>query len=198
MPHFKAAGHPKYALQALRLQIQLVTLSPNLAHQVMWNRFVNVRGGLGRNIPCDLHNEHVNKLLKHIIVNMGSNFKEGALQRAARSVTALAAIEENFDVQSGVPHRTSSHSTKSDIKDVEKVMATVKKHKLLTKVGPREHRSFPCFALNPLVKWNWNRENTRHWMEEKKREYLKYKGRFKANVEAASLEGISIEDILDD
>ena len=38
MPHFRAAGHTKYALQALRLQIQLATLSPNLAHQVQWNR----------------------------------------------------------------------------------------------------------------------------------------------------------------
>lgn len=196
MPHFKAAGHTKYALQALRLQIQLKTLSPNLAHQVVWNRFVNVRGGLGRNISCDLHNEHMNKLLKHIIVNMGSNFKEGALQRAARSVTALAAIEENFDAQSGVPHCTSAHSTKPDIKDVEKVMATVKKHQLLTKVGLREHRSFPGFSLNPLAKWNL--QSTKTWMEEKKREYLKYKGRFRANVEAAQLEGISIEDILDD
>lgn len=60
MPHFKVAGHTKYALQALRIQMQVnVNLSPNLAHQVMWHRFVNVRGGLGRNIPCDLHNEHV-------------------------------------------------------------------------------------------------------------------------------------------
>ena len=66
MPHFIAAGHTKYALDALKLQMQVnATLSPNLAHQVMWNRFVNTRGGLGRNIPGDLHNEHVNKLLKH-------------------------------------------------------------------------------------------------------------------------------------
>ena len=84
MPLFKSAGHSKYALQALGLQMQInVTLSPNLAHQVMWNRFVNVRGGLGRNIPYDLYNEHVNKLLKHIIVNMGSNLTEISLQRTA-------------------------------------------------------------------------------------------------------------------
>ena len=39
MPHFKAAGHTKYALEALRLLMQVnITLSPNLAHQVMWHR----------------------------------------------------------------------------------------------------------------------------------------------------------------
>lgn len=35
------------------------SLSPNLAHQVMWHRFVNTKGGMGKNIPCDLYNEHV-------------------------------------------------------------------------------------------------------------------------------------------
>ena len=35
--------------------------------QILWDKFVNTRGGLGHNIPCDLYNEHVNKLLKHII-----------------------------------------------------------------------------------------------------------------------------------
>ena len=158
MPHFKSAGHTKYALQALRLHMQVTaTLSPNLAHQVMWNRFVNIKGGLGKNIPCDLHNEHVNKLLKHIIVNMGPNLTETALQRAARSVTALNAIAENFDTQSGVPHHSSAHSTKPDIEEgnghSEKAQAT----------DTSEHRAFPRFERNPLSKWDV--EKTKLWIE---------------------------------
>ena len=54
LPHFKVAGCTKYSLEALKLQIHSgIEYSPNLAHQVMWNRFVNVRGGAGNNIPCD-------------------------------------------------------------------------------------------------------------------------------------------------
>ena len=34
--------------------------------------------GIGCNIPCDLHNEHVNKLIKEIVGNMGSNLTEEA------------------------------------------------------------------------------------------------------------------------
>ena len=91
LPHFKVAGCTKYSLEALKLQIHSgIEYSPNLAHQVTWNRFVNVRGGAGNNIPCDLFNEHVNKLLKHIIRNMGSNLTESALQRAARLFTRYA------------------------------------------------------------------------------------------------------------
>ena len=78
--HFKVAGCTKYALAALNLQFEtMCTFSPNLAHQVTWHRFVNVKGGAGNNIPCDLFNEHINKLLKSIISNMDSNLTESAL-----------------------------------------------------------------------------------------------------------------------
>ena len=41
-----------------------ITCSPNLAHQITWNWFVNMRGGAGNNIPCDLFNEKLNSLHK--------------------------------------------------------------------------------------------------------------------------------------
>ncbi len=45
-----------------------LSLSPDLVHQLT---YVNTHGGNGRNISCDLHNEHVNKQFKEIIRNMG-------------------------------------------------------------------------------------------------------------------------------
>ena len=33
---------------------------------------MNTHGGKGRNLPCDLHNEHVNRLYKQLIANMGA------------------------------------------------------------------------------------------------------------------------------
>ena len=56
------------------LQIQLAVLSPNLVQHLTWGRFINTRDGLGHNIPCDLHNEHVNRLFKDAIAHMGANF----------------------------------------------------------------------------------------------------------------------------
>ena len=56
MPHFKVARCRKHCLQAFRLQLQInVILSPKLAHQVMWHRFVNSKGGQGKNIPCTMN-----------------------------------------------------------------------------------------------------------------------------------------------
>ena len=82
----------KYALEALRLQFQLASLSPDLVHQLTWGRFVNTHGGLRRNISSDLCNEHVNRPFKEIVGNMGAKFTEQASTQAARAVTSLAKM----------------------------------------------------------------------------------------------------------
>lgn len=194
LPHFKVAGSTKYALEALKLQMQTgITFSPNLAHQVTWNRFVNVRGGAGNNIPCDLYNEHINKLLKHIIRSMGSNLTESALQRAARSVTTLHHICKTFDTQSGVPCRTTAHSTRSDNDDVKKVVKAVLKNKLLAEIGNREHRCFKGFKLNPLHKWDVKK--TTKWMKDKVKEYKKYGGNFCDEISESEIETFTDNDL---
>ncbi len=96
-----------------------------LVHQITWHRFVNTRGGLGNNIPCDLYNEHVNKLVKVIIQNMGPNLTEQSLKRAVRCVSPLHAICKHFDAATHVSVTTSAHTTKSDLLDIEKVVKAV-------------------------------------------------------------------------
>ena len=174
LPHFLASGRTKYSLQALYLQFQVkAVLSPHLAHHILWNRFVNTKGRIGHNIPCDLYNEHVNKLLKEMILNMGSNLTEEALQRAARSVSAIESICRNFDRISDVPFGTSAHSTRSDEQDVMKIVSVVIDRKLFSVLPGRTHSAFPRMRTNPL--WNWSVEKTMKWIEQKKREYVKYR-----------------------
>ena len=74
----------QYALESLRLQMQVkAILSPHLAQHIMWDRFINTRRGAGKNIPCHLHNKHVNRLIKYMITSTGGNMTEEAMQRAA-------------------------------------------------------------------------------------------------------------------
>ena len=175
LPHFLTSNCRKYALEALRLQFQVrAVLSPHLAQHILWDRFVNTAGGAGRNVPCDLHNEHVNKLLKHVIVNMGSNLTEEALRRAAKSVSMLHAICVQFDRRSGVPFGTHAHSTKSDNEDVAKVASKVLQNELLTVKPGRKHSSYKGMRTNPL--WNWKVDNTKEWIENKKKQFVKYRG----------------------
>lgn len=117
MLHFKASG---CALEALRLLILLKTSSPNLAHRITWHCFVNTHGGIGRNIPCDLYNEHVNKLIKLIMRNMGPYLTEESLKRAVRCVSPLHDICKSFDAATNVPTTTSAHSISQIRQTLEK------------------------------------------------------------------------------
>ena len=178
LPHFLVANNRKYALESLRLQMQVkAILSPHLAQHIMWDRFINTRGGTGRNIPCDLHNEHVNRLIKYTITCMGGNMTEEALQRAARSVSTLESLCLQFDKCSGVPARTHSHSTLSDIQDVDKVRTTVVNRQLLSIVPGRKHRSYSRIKSNPLS--SWDMRNTMEWIQKKKVDFLKFRGAVK-------------------
>ena len=175
LPHFLTTNRHKYALEALRLQIQVeAMLSPHLAHHIKWDRFINTRGGKGRNIPCDLHNEHVNKLLKDVIANMGANMTEEALKRSARSVSMLQAFCRQFDKCSGVPFTTHSHSTRSDAQDVKKVVHTVVDRRIWEVTKERKHFSFPRISSNPLK--TWDVQKTQQWIEGKKNRFIKFRG----------------------
>lgn len=117
---------------------------------------------------------------------MGSNLTESALQRAARSVTTLQRVSENFDIQTGVPCRTTAHSTRSDKDDVRKVVRTVLDNKLLVELGGRNNKCFRDMKLNPLYKCDVKK--TDDWIKAKVKEHQKYKGHFRTEVSESDVE----------
>lgn len=63
--HFKAAKKPKYSYQVLRLLAQIQCfLSPRLAYELKWNRFVNKTGKAKSNLEVDRELEHQNRVFK--------------------------------------------------------------------------------------------------------------------------------------
>lgn len=61
--YWRYAGHTKYCLEAFRLLGSVsATATPRIAHEIVWCRFINSRGGPGNNIhvPVDLFMEHLN------------------------------------------------------------------------------------------------------------------------------------------
>ena len=170
MLHFRAnSTRSKYAWEALRLQFQLVHLPPILSHQLRWERFVNLHGGKGNNIPCDLHNEHMNKAFKEIVSHLGANLNEKTAHTAARSVTTLSKIKSVFDEQSGISPPTVQHSRKSEEADVNAVAGVLLKNEIL-EVKPTRKWGQMNVDPNPLGGLNW--DNMGHWIEEKKDKYL--------------------------
>ena len=67
LPIFKSANRKNYSLEILYTLYQYYfLLSSREAEELIWSRFVNVHGIPGKNIPMDLHMEHLNKVLKSL------------------------------------------------------------------------------------------------------------------------------------
>lgn len=140
----------------------------------MWHRFVNTRGGMGRNIPCDLHNEHMNRLIKFTIANMGSNLTEAALQNAVRSVSTLDTICKKFDMY----RLAQVHTPQGQIlwMYIKKVVSILTEQRNLVPTNGRDHGAFPGIHFDPLFEWDIN--GTKEWIETKKTEYIKHGQKF--------------------
>jgi len=74
MPVVKLTGHRNYALEAFKLLTQTMVMS-GYPDRLPWGRTVNTVGRPGHNIACDLHMEHLNRRLKSMMENLGSNIK---------------------------------------------------------------------------------------------------------------------------
>ena len=66
------------------------------------------------------------------------------------------------------------HTTRTDTQDVAKVASGVLKHKLFAIKEGRKHSWFPNLQTNPV--WNWKVDKTKEWIENKRKEFMKYSG----------------------
>ena len=82
--------HYKYALEAFHtLALVEVIAPPRIKQQIVWSRVVNSRGGAGNNIPVDLHMEHLDRLLKDMIIGIGANISEQAIVQSSKSLDGI-------------------------------------------------------------------------------------------------------------
>ena len=117
MPMFVAAGNKNYAGEAANLLLQhFYTLSPRLSAQLLWSRCVNVYGGPGKNIPGDLHMEHLNKTVKEAVYYLGANKTEKAIVKIGKAIGTIVPILDQFDSQNRI-HSTSSRHVRPDAKN---------------------------------------------------------------------------------
>ena len=92
---FKASNKANYGIEAFNLLAQYhILLHPRLSQQlILWSRFVNTPGKQGRNIPCDLHLEHLNRSLKKTAINgLGANKVPNAIERAGRCIGEVVSL----------------------------------------------------------------------------------------------------------
>ncbi len=158
---FRATGHTNYAMEALTLLTQcFVVLPPNLAEQVKWCRFVNVHGKPGRNISCDLHMEHLNRIVKTAIEGLGANKTEKAVVRAGKCVGKFGKILYAYDKQAGVAAVSGKHSKPSHLKDLHEIVKQLLEADVLDTT--QVHKSFSNLQPNLIRRLSQN--NLKDWI----------------------------------
>ena len=162
---FKATGRKNYSIEAFTLLVQLhFFFSPRMAAQLKWSRTVNVHGRPGKNIPCDLHMEHLNRVCKGAIRGLGSNITDKVVLRMGKCLAELIKITDHFDHENGVTSESGKHTRKSDKEDCTKILEQLNKTKVFCTTPGRKHANFPKFQANPAR--NLSRKELTEWMKE--------------------------------
>ena len=68
-----------------------------------WSRFVNTHGLVGHNISCDLHMEHLNRLVKDAITGLGANKTTKAIDIVGKAIGTITKSLTNFDMVNNIP-----------------------------------------------------------------------------------------------
>ena len=145
--YFRASGHTKYAFESVQLVADVKSLqSEQTAHRILWSRFVNTKGGLGHNISCDLHMEHLNCAFKTHLGTAGGNVTEKTLLRTGKALSTLQAVSDAFDGTCSIGIRSSAHSHKSANDDEDIMIKALLEHKVYSSSG--EHATFRTFPYN--------------------------------------------------
>ena len=168
---FKATGRTNYSIEAFILLAQLnFVFSPRMAAQLKWSRTVNTHGRPGKNVPCDLHMEHLNRVCKGAISGLGSNISDKAVVRVGKCLGEMEKITNHFDHENGIPSESGKHARKSEKEDCTKILEQLNKMKVFCPTPGRKHSNFPKFQANPARKLS--RTDLKDWMKEQMKKLI--------------------------
>ena len=144
LPIFLGSGRTNYSCEVLNMLFQAsYALSPRLSAELLWSRFINVHGHPGKNIPADLHMEHLNRLIKEAIRNLGANKTKNAIARIGRAIGTIAPVLQHFDQENSVTSISGAHRIASFEKDRNIVVSELVKSEVFSTVPNRKHNTFP-------------------------------------------------------
>lgn len=162
LPLFKSSGRKNYSVEVLNMLCQYkYEFTPRQAQELIWSRFINTHGAPGRNIPEDLHQEHLNRVCKDAIRGLRANKVDAAITRIGRALGTISPVLDQFDDQNNVTKLSGAHKAPSAEKDRDIIIQHLQKCCVFpTQLGTRCHPSFPkprdvLHSLNEaeLISW---------------------------------------------
>ena len=167
--YFHFARHKNYQLEAFQLLAEInAAASPRIASQLTWSRCVNVKGGKGKNIPLDLHMEHLNRTIKDYVATLGANVAEQSILQCGRSLKGLIETCSNLDEQLGISPFSTSHNkanTSNDEKAIIKELTETSR--VFNYVPGRNHKSFK--SIRPSIAEHIDMTKLLQWIQKKRK-----------------------------
>ena len=134
----------KYADELLRFLVhQVGILSEHDAHMMFYSMFVNTKGKIDTNIPCDLQMEYIVNVSKKHIKHMLSNKSKSNIMRRTGALASLDDIVRSYDGQCKTTKRNGCHSTPTKEPDELVMIQDLHGIKPFDKVDNRSYRHFP-------------------------------------------------------
>ncbi len=155
IPLFKSSNRKKYSIEVLNMLNQYeYMLTPRLSQELLWSRFVNTHSIPGRNIPCDLFQEHLNRVCKEAVRGLRANKTEKAITKIGKTLGTVVPVLDNYDTENGVTHVSGAHKVPSSGKDVNMIIEHLLKKKIFSINQGRCHSCFstPRDVLHVLDK----------------------------------------------
>ena len=148
--HFKAANKPKYSYQVLRLLAQVdCFLTPRLAYELKWNRFVNKTGQIKHNIEVDREIEHQNRVFKENCGGLRGKVTKKSIDRISRSAQIIDELLTAVNQQARIHKPSGKHPTKITQNQLDLAMELHKDGVFDVQPG-RKHFHFPDFPSSML------------------------------------------------
>ena len=178
--YFHYAGHKNYKLEAFNLLTMVnATASPRIAAQLTWSRVVNTRGKKGHNVAADLHMEHLNKVVKGCVANLGANISEQTIVQCGKSLSGLIDICKHFDKENNVTPSSVEHSYANSAEDMRRILVELTStSRVFDYIPGREHKTFK--RINSNVARSIDAKKLLDWLQTMKKKYQDYINLFKA------------------
>lgn len=151
---FKSENHFNYANEGFNFLAQTMLLSPRKVSELKWCRTVNTSGTKGKNIPVDLHMEHLNRRLKIMLRNLGSNIMPQTAKRTARILGVVEKICAQFKAETGITQNKDFHSVPSVKKDLSFISKQLIDSKVFKVIDCRQHNGYLNYTpLFETINW---------------------------------------------
>ena len=143
LPLFHNSERKNYTVEVFQLLYKYHNgLPPRQAQQLIWSRFVNTKGIGGKNIPLDLHLEHLNRVCKTAIGHVGPNKTDDAIVRCAKVLGPMCKLLQNFDDDNDVCVLSGAHKKPSYQKDLNIVLDELLHYEVFKIIPGRFHCTF--------------------------------------------------------